>query len=104
MILSVHGQFMLMVLRPQTGVGELRGGWIIPEWIMYHMKAKDTMALFISFQNIPAMVSLAFMWYMIHSGMIHPPLSSPTPVRGPSTINNITGRLPETIAMQRCQI
>ena len=62
------------------------------------------MVCFISFQNIPAMVSLAFMWYMIHSGMIHPPLSSPTPVRGPSANNNVTGRLPETIATQRCQI
>ena len=35
---------LLLAPGPRTGVGELRGGWIIPEWIMYHMKAKDTMA------------------------------------------------------------
>ena len=35
---------LVLALGPDTGLGQLRSGWILGEWLSYYFKAKDTMA------------------------------------------------------------
>ena len=35
---------MILALGPETGLGQLRSGWIFGEWLSYYFKSKDTMA------------------------------------------------------------
>ncbi len=34
----------ILALGPSTGIGQTSGGWILPEFLCYHFKSKDTMA------------------------------------------------------------